>query len=127
MFAASDYSSFYVFLGSRLAGSLANQARALFREENLPQEDAASLPLPALLARVRAVASERRLREESLAGELSAALGALEEARGEEGHRRDTSERFRLEAEAATIRWAVLLFFGVQVTFVCSIVVVCCT
>lgn len=80
------------------------QARALFREEELPQEEAASLPLPALLARVRAMASERRAREAELEEELSSALAALGEARRVEGDSRGLAERLRSEAEEAIER-----------------------
>eukprot|EP00752_Nemacystus_decipiens_P003650 g3364.t1 len=80
------------------------QARALFREEDLPPEDAASLPLPALLARVRAVASERRAGQTRLEAELAAALGALEGARGGEGVSRGITERLRAEGSEAAAR-----------------------
>lgn len=81
-----------------------HQARALFREEDLPQEEATSLQLPALLARVRAVASERRSREESLAAELVRALAALEESRGGEGESRGLADRLSAEAEETSVR-----------------------
>ena len=88
------------------------KARALFREEELPQEEAASLPLPALLARVRAVTSERRSREAELEGQLEAAMAELREARGVEGQSRGLVERLRSEAEEATERWDIMYCAG---------------
>lgn len=80
------------------------QARALFREEGLPPEEATSLTLPALLARVRAVASERRLRGESLELELVGALTAGTEARAVEEESRSLAESLRAEAEGLSTR-----------------------
>ncbi|CBN79560.1 conserved unknown protein [Ectocarpus siliculosus] len=80
------------------------QARALFRDEELPPEDAESLPLPALLARVRAVASDRRCRQTRLEVELAAALSALAAARNEEGESRGVAEQLRAEAGEASAR-----------------------
>ncbi|CAN0050526.1 unnamed protein product, partial [Pylaiella littoralis] len=80
------------------------QARALFREEELPAEDSSSLPLPALLARVRAVAFERRSGQKRLESELAAALAALERARGSERASRGITERLRGEAAEASAR-----------------------
>lgn len=70
----------------------------------MPQEDAASLPLPALLARVRAVASERRSVGARLESDLASALAALAVARGGEGETRGLAERLRAEADAASAR-----------------------
>lgn len=81
------------------------QARALFRDEDLPPEDAQSLSLPALLARVRAVASERRFRQTRLEAELATALRSLEGVRGVEGKSRREEERLRAEAAEASARW----------------------
>ncbi|CAM9310440.1 unnamed protein product [Ectocarpus sp. 13 AM-2016] len=80
------------------------QARALFRDEELPPEDAESLPLPALLARVRAVASDRRCRQTRLEVELTAALSALAAARREGGESRGVAEQLRAEAGEASAR-----------------------
>lgn len=92
------------------------QARALFREEGLPPEEATSLQLPALLARVRAVASERRSREEQLELELEGAITAAREAKGVEGESRGAVERLRAEVDALSAR----LVVGINVVFVCS-------
>lgn len=62
------------------------------------------MSLPALLARVRAVASERRFRQTRLEAELAKALGALEGVRGVEGRSRREEERLRAEAAEATAR-----------------------